>query len=342
MTDQSRILSLTEVGDLARRALAGCGAHGDQLEWAVDSIVEAECDGIQTVGLGYLPLYCGHLQVGKINRGAVPAKEQVAPAALRVDADAGFAHAAYAAAEHDFYALAESQGLAAMAVINSYSAGVVGWFVQRIAAAGLIGLGFANSPSAVAPAPGAAPFFGTNPLAFAIPRNGAAPVVADMATSQVAFVSIKAAAAEGRPIPEGWGYDASGQITTDPAAVLDGGSLAPMGGYKGMALGLLVDVLSGVLTGPNCSFTAPMFKDNTGGEPRVGQLFIALSPERIAPGGTAVFAERLEHMLGALAAEPGVRLPGDRRHEFRARAESDGVAVPLALIDRLEAFAAGG
>ncbi len=342
MTAEDRILTLTEVDDLARRALAGCGAHGDQLELAVQSVVDAECDGIRTVGLGYLPLYCGHLQVGKINRDATPRHEAVAPAALRSLADSGFAHAAFAEAEPDFYALAESQGIAALSIVDSYSAGVVGWFVQRMAAAGLIGLGFANSPSAVAPAPGARPFFGTNPMAFAVPRRGQAPLVADMATSQVALVTIKKAAADGQPIPTGWGYDRDGRDTTDAAAVIDGGALAPAGGYKGMLLGLLVDLLAGVLSGPNCSYTAPVFKNNTGGEPKVGQFFIAIAPGRFAADGADAWAERLDAMLRALAAEPGVRLPGDRRHEFRRRAERDGVAVPIELIERLEGFAAGG
>ncbi|MDJ0777054.1 MAG: Ldh family oxidoreductase [Gammaproteobacteria bacterium] len=339
MNDDSKILGLDEIDDLARRALAGCGAHGSQLDWAVQSIVDAECDGIRTVGLGYLPLYCGHLQVGKINRDAAPQHGQIAPSALRSMADSGFAHAAFAEAEQDFYALVERQGIAALSIVDSYSAGVVGWFVQRMASAGLIGLGFANSPSAVAPAPGAGKFFGTNPMAFAIPRGERDPIIADMATSQVALVTIKQAAAEGSPIPLGWGYDRDGNDTTDAAAVIDGGTLAPAGGYKGMLLGLLVDLLGGVLSGPHCSFQAPVFKDNTGGEPKVGQMFIGLAPGSFTPGGDHAYAERLETMLSALAAEPGVRLPGVRRHEFRLRAETDGVEVPQALIDRLEAFA---
>lgn len=339
MSTNNKTMSLAEVEDLTRRALAGCGAHGAQLEIATQSVVDAECDGIRTVGLGYLPLYCGHLQVGKINRDAQPAHSQVAPSALRSLADSGFAHAAYVEAEADFYALARQQGIAALSIVDSYSAGVVGWFMQRVAGAGLIGLGFANSPSAVAPAPGARPFFGTNPMAFAVPRKDRAPIIADMATSQVALVTIKQAAAEGRSIPLGWGYDKDGNDTTDAAAVIDGGALAPTGGYKGMLLGLLVDLLAGVLSGPNCSFEAPVFKDNTGGEPKVGQFFIAISPGAFTPQGEAAYGERLEAMLGALAAEPGVRLPGARRHEFRRRAETEGVSVPLELIERLEAFA---
>jgi (2R)-3-sulfolactate dehydrogenase (NADP+) len=334
------MLSLAEVEDLTRRALSACGARGRQLELAAQSVVDAECDGIRTVGLGYLPLYCGHLQVGKINRDASPQHGQIAPSALRSMADSGFAHAAFAEAEEAFYALARQQGIAALSIVDSYSAGVVGWFVQRMARAGLIGLGFANSPSAVAPAPGASPFFGTNPMAFAIPRGEKDPIIADMATSQVALVTIKKAAAEGQPIPLGWGYDRQGNDTTDAAAVIDGGALAPAGGYKGMLLGLLVDLLAGVLSGPNCSFEAPVFKNNSGGEPKVGQMFIALAPGNFTPGGDHAYVERLETMLAALAAEPGVRLPGARRHEFRLRAETDGIEVPLELLQKLEAFAA--
>ncbi len=341
MTETSKTLSVQQVEDLARRALSTCGAHGAQLDIAVQSVIDAECDGIRTVGLGYLPLYCGHLQVGKINRDAVPAHEQIAPSALRANADSGFAHAAFVEAEDDFYRLATSQGIAALSIVDSYSAGVVGWFVQRMANAGLIGLGFANSPSAVAPAPGAKPFFGTNPMAFAVPRRDQSPIVADMATSQVALVTIKKAAAEGAAIPLGWGYDEQGRDTTDASAVIGGGALAPAGGYKGMLLGLLVDLLGGVLSGPNCSFQAPVFKNNTGGEPKVGQFFIAISPGGFTPGGDDAYAERLETMLTALAAEPGVRLPGARRHEFRRKVEAEGVAVPGELVDKLEAFASG-
>ncbi len=338
---EKKILTLQEVADLSRRALSTCGANGQQLELAVQSIVDAECDGIRTDGLGYLPIYCGHLQVGKLDGNAVPQHEQVAPSGLRSNAHGGFAHAAYAECESVFYALARQQGITALSIVDSYSAGVVGWFVQRMAAEGFIGLGFANSPSAVAPSPKASTFFGTNPLAFAIPREHHSPLLADMATSQVALVTIKKHAAENRPIPLGWGYDSSGQPTEDPAAIINGGALAPAGGYKGMILGLLVDILAGVMSGPNCSFQAPVFKNNTGGKPHVGQFFVAIAPAAFCPAGDTGFNQRLETMLTALADQPDVRIPGDRRHEFRIRAHQQGVEVALELIEKLEGFAAG-
>lgn len=340
MTKDKR-LSLEQVADLSRRALKGCGAGDAQLEPAVQSIVDAECDGIRTVGLGYLPIYCGHLQVGKLDGQADPSHEQIAPSAIRSHANSGFAHTAYVECEQDFYSLTKQQGIAALSIVDSYSAGVVGWFVQRVAEAGLIGIGFANSPSAVAPSPKASAFFGTNPMAFAVPREGQSPLVADMATSQVALVTIKKHAAENRPIPLGWGYDSEGNPTEDANAVINGGTLAPAGGYKGMILGLLVDILAGVVSGSNCSFEAPVFKNNSGGKPQVGQFFIAFDPGRLCSEGGAGFSSRLEHMLQSLATEPGVRIPGDRRHQFRRKAQESGLEVPVDLIEKLEAFASG-
>ncbi len=334
----STTLSLEEVAELARQALRSCGASESQLSPAVESIVAAEADGIRTVGLGYLPIYCGHLQVGKLDGQAIPNHQQIAGSVIQSDAKSGFAHTAFVESETDFYNLAKSQGIAALTVINSYSAGVVGWFVQRMAEQGLIGLGFANSPSAVAPSPKAPAFFGTNPMAFAIPRSGHPPLVADMATSQVALVTIKKRAVDNQPIPLGWGYDSNGYPTEDASAVVNGGALAPAGGYKGMLLGLLVDVLGGVLAGPNCSFEAPVFKNNTGGKPLVGQTFIAIDPSTACCVGQDGFSERLEHMLSALASLPDVRIPGERRLQCQQQAQAMGVTVPDDLLERLRSF----
>ena len=105
-----------------------------------------------------------------------------------------------------------------------------------------------------------------------------------------------------------------------------------------MLLGLLVDVLGGVLAGPNCSFEAPVFKNNTGGKPLVGQTFIAIDPSTACSVGQEGFSERLEHMLTALASLPDVRIPGDRRLQCQKQAQAVGVTVPDDLLERLRSF----
>ena len=334
-------LSLADINDLAHRALKGSGALGTQLEQATLAIVEAEADGLRTVGLGYLPSYCEHLRCNKIIGSAQPTHEQVAGSAIASDAAQGFSFAAFHEAMEDFHALGRTQGIAALAIRRSSSAGILGWFVERTAKAGLIGIGFANSSTLMAPHGGSTAFFGTNPLAFAVPRGEDRPaLIGDMATSQVAYVTVKQHAAEGKPIPLGWGLDKHGAPTTDPNEVLDGGAMAPAGGYKGSLLALLVDVLAGGLAGPHFSFQASLFGNNEGGPCDVGQMFIALAPQVFTgnQAGPGPLAERLEVMLSALAEDDGVRLPGTSRHAHRERAATHGIAVPAELISRLQAY----
>jgi len=332
------VLSLADIEALARSALAGSGAEGIQLEQSVSAIVEAEADGIRTVGLGYLPTYCEHLRCGKVNGSAQPEHNQVAASAIVSNAKQGFSFAAFHEAMDDFHALAKAQGVAALAIRNSTSAGVLGWFVERTAKAGLVGLCFANSSALMAPYGGKRKFFGTNPLAYGIPRgDGRLPLIADMATSQVAYVTVKDHAAKGKSIPLGWGVDKDGQPTTDPNDVLNGGAMAPAGGYKGMLLALLVDVLAGGLAGPNFAFQASSFGNNEGGPPDTGQFLLAISPA--AFGGADGFASRLEVMLEALSQDEGVRLPGDSRWVNRDRAARKGIEVPQELIVTLEGYA---
>ena len=337
-------LSLAEIHELAHGALEGSGARSLQLEQTTLAIVEAEADGIRTVGLGYLPTYCEHLKCNKVVGMAQPSHEQVAGSAIASDAAQGFSFAAFHEAMDDFHALCRSQGIAALAIRRSSSAGVLGWFVERTAKAGLIGIGFANSSSLMAPYGGTKAFFGTNPLAFAVPRGESRPpLICDMATSQVAYVTVKQHAANGIPIPLGWGLDKQGAPTTDPNEVLDGGAMAPAGGHKGSLLALLVDVLAGGLAGPHFSFQSSPFGNNEGGPTDVGQVFIALAPATFTgtQAGPGPFAERLEVMLSALSVDDGVRLPGESRYRNREKAAARGIAVPDALIARLRSYTKG-
>jgi (2R)-3-sulfolactate dehydrogenase (NADP+) len=196
-------------------------------------------------------------------------------------------------------------------------------------------MGFTNSAPLVAAWGGKRRFLGTNPLAFAVPRPGGPPLVIDMATSATARVNVVEAASQGRPIPLGWALDRDGQPTTDPQRALDG-TVAPLGGYKGTGLALMVEILAAGLTGANWSNAVLPMATNEGPPPDLGQLFVAFAPARL--GGQS-FGDRLERMLKELLSEEGVRLPGDRRHASRTRVERAGVAVPSALLERLKGYA---
>jgi (2R)-3-sulfolactate dehydrogenase (NADP+) len=221
-------------------------------------------------------------------------------------------------------ALAKSQGIAAAAISRSNHAGACGRHVEHLAEQGFVALFFANTPEAIAPWGGTRAVFGTNPIAFAAPLEGSAPIVIDLALSKVARGNIVAAKQKGAPIPEGWALDKDGHPTTDADAALAGTMIA-LGDAKGAALALMVEVLAAALLGTHFAFEASSFLDDKGGPPQTGQLMIALDP---AGFGHSSFGERMRVLAQAIESQGGARLPGARRLALREKAQHEGLSVP--------------
>jgi (2R)-3-sulfolactate dehydrogenase (NADP+) len=327
-------LSLADVEALTRRALLACGVDPRNEAPITASVVAAEAEGVHSHGLARLPTYCEHARVGKIDGKARPVLDSPKPGLVRVDAKSGFAHPAIDFGLPALCERAKSQGVAALAVANSYNCGVVGYHVERIAREGLLALGFVNAPASIAPAGGTKPVFGTNPIALAVPRAGQAPLVLDQSSSVVAKSEIVVHQQRGEPIPLGWALDRDGAPTTDPKAAL-AGSMVPAGGYKGAGLALIVEIFAAWLTGANLSIDASSFADNLGGSPRTGQFFVAFDIGALA--GNAA-SERLERLFATIADQDGARLPGERRAAARKRTATAGVVISKKLFDTIAAY----
>jgi (2R)-3-sulfolactate dehydrogenase (NADP+) len=328
-------LSLDEVDALTFAALTGVVVAENVARSLTASVVAAEADGIHSHGLARLPTYCEHAKVGKIDGKAVPVLSQPRPGLVQIDAKDGFAHPAIDLGLPELIAAAKSQGIAALAVTNSYNCGVVGYHVERIAKAGLIALGFVNAPASMAPLGGTKPVFGTNPIAFAVPREGDLPMVIDQSSSVVAKSELIVHQSRGEPIPLGWALDADGNPTTDPKAALAGGTMVPAGGYKGAGMALIVELMAAWATGASLSIQASSFADNLGGSPRTGQMFIALDPGPIAGNGAG---DRLAALFGAITSQPGARLPGDRRAKARTETAENGIRISVALHEKILSY----
>jgi (2R)-3-sulfolactate dehydrogenase (NADP+) len=328
-------VSHDEIAQLAQRALALHGASARQAASLAAGIAAAERDGVSSHGLMYLPTYCEHLRCGKVDGQAVPTAEQTAPAVLVVDAGTGFAHAAIDLGLPLLVNAARHQGVAVLAVRNSYNCGVLGYHTERIAAAGLVALGFTNAPASIAPWGARKPVLGTNPWSLAVPGEAEPVLVIDQSASVVAKSEVMKRSRAGQPIPEGWTLDPAGQPTTDPAAGLLG-SMVPSGGYKGVGAALLVELMAACLSGATPGVIASPFSGDKGGPPRTGQFFIAIDP---GPTSGGAFAERLGTVLGAFTAEPGAHLPGSAKRAARARSAAGGIAVDSALYQRAQALA---
>lgn len=331
-------LTQARIETLACSALMRHGASELQAQALAAGVAAAERDGLKSHGLMYLPTYCEHLACGKVLGLAEPRLTRPAAAVLAVDAGNGFAHAAISTGLPPLVEAARSQGVAALAIRNSYNCGALGYHTERIAQAGLVGLGFTNAPASIAPWGGRKAVVGTNPWSLAVPDGrGGARFVIDQSASVVAKSEVIKRARAGEPIPSGWALDESGETTTDASVALKG-TMAPAGGYKGVGSALLVEIFAACLTGANPGLVASPFSGTAGGPPGTGQFFLAVAPDATSAGA---FAATLETVAGAFVGD--TRLPGTRRFAARERSSREGIEVAsetLATLEKLAGLAA--
>lgn len=327
-------LSIAAAEDLVASALMRCRTSEPNARVVAAALVAAEADGLKGHGLSRVPTYAAQSKAGKVDGAAVPTSTRPKPGILAIDAAHGFAYPALALAVGELPAIARAQGIAAAAIRRSHHCGAAGHPVERLAEQGLVGILFANTPAAIAPWGGSVGVFGTNPIAFACPLPGRAPVVVDLSLSKVARGNILAAKQKGEAIPDDWALDAEGRPTTDPDAALKG-TMRPLGDAKGTALALMVELLAAGLTGATFAAEATSFLDDKGGPPGTGQLILALDPVAIGGEGALAHCGRLAE---AIEAQPGARLPGARRLSLRESARRDGIEVPDQVRAGIEAL----
>ncbi len=301
------------------------------------ALLAAEIDGRKGHGFSRIPSYAGQARTGKVDGLADPEIMKELPGALMIDVKHGYFYPAFDMAVDRLPEKARTTGIAAAAFHRSHHCGVLGHHVEKLAEKGFIALVLGNTPQAMAPWGGTKPLFGTQPLAFASPRQNGLPLVMDMALTQVARGNIMRAQQEGKPIPEGWATDAEGNPTTDPEVALREGVLLPVGGAKGAALGLMIEILAAPLTGSSLSTEATSFFTTEGDPPAVGEFLIVIDPDAFA--GRDRFLDRVETVLESIVVQEGARLPGGRRAELRKKAAESGLHVPANLVDEAKGLA---
>ncbi len=317
------VLALLEAAGLEQEAAATMAA----------SLVEASLRGVDSHGVALLPGYLARIRGGGINRRPRPRVVSEEGAVAVVDGDDGPGQVAGVFAAELSVTLARRHGLGAVSVRRSGHYGAAAHYTMLVARRGLVALSTTNAEPGVVPFGGREPELGTNPIAFAAPA-GDGLLVLDMATSQVAANRVWGAMDAGRPLEPGWAVDEAGQPTTDPDAVH---AMAPLGGYKGYGLGLVVEVLSGVLGGAGvASGVSPLFEADDRPQ-QLGHFHLALDPERTV--GRARFEETLSGLVEHLRRSPpaegfdAVLVAGDPEERRRREREAGGVplAPPLAV-----------
>ena len=325
-------LSIDEAATRVTQALTRAGASPAMAASTARALVLAETQGLGSHGLSRVAQYATHLANGRVNGTASAKVLHRKGSALLIDAEEGLAFPACELAVAEAVATARTQGIAFAGVSRSHHCGVVVDHLRAVAAAGMVGLGFANSPAAMPAAGGKHPIFGTNPVAAVFPRRNADPLMIDLSLSEVARGKLMVAAKKGDAIPLGWALDAQGQPTTDPKAGMHG-SMLPIGSTtstKGAMLALVVELLVTALIGSQFGFEASSFFTDEGNRPRIGQAFIVIDPGALA--GRDGFLDRIEVLITEMLLDDGVRLPGERREALRRKADVDGIEVPDALL----------
>jgi delta1-piperideine-2-carboxylate reductase len=313
-----------ELSDLVARVLLRYGACAENAGPVAETVVAAERDGAASHGLLRLPGYVSTLKSGWVDGRAVPIVIDAAPGLVATEAANGFAQPALVASALLLREKARRQGIAAVAIRNSHHFAALWPDIEPFAVEGFIALAMVNGRQRMVVWGGKRKLLGTNPMAFACPRPDKLPLVWDQASSVMAQGEILLAAQRGEVLLEGVGLDTDGRPTTDPRAVLDGGSMLPIGGHKGSSIAFMIEILAGALTGGPFGFEDRSHEYPGAQTPKAGQTVILIDPLTVA--GNRYF-ERIETLFDAIAASGVERLPAERRYARRQRSLREGIMV---------------
>ena len=329
-TAASDRITPVELSKLISDVFVQCGVPRADADIAAEVAVWAQLHGSDSHGAVHLPLYTRGLLDLTIKCRPAFAVKHAMPCCAVIDADHGLGLVVSQRAIDMAIDMAKTHGLGAVAVRKSSHFGAAGYYAERAAEHGLIGLAFSNAMPAIAPTGGMEGLFGTNPIGAAFPIPNADPVVADMATAMVARSRIRHALAAGqKAIPEGWALDPAGQPTTDPAVAVKG-SLVPIGGPKGYALSLMVEVLCSALSDGEPGFQVT-YENMVKRPSNISQFFLAINPEGFA--GSQRYGARMTHIAEkvagakAMAGAERPRLPGARGHAVKRKTAAGGIVM---------------
>jgi len=326
-------------------------------EIAADVLVAASLRGIESHGVSRLRRYVKGLQDGTML--AHPEERVVRETATTalIDAGAGLGQPVSYRAMKRAIDKAEKQGVGLVAVRNSNHYGIAGYYAMMALEHGMIGLSMTNANASVVPTHGQDAMLGTNPIAVAAPAGQEYPFVLDMATSIVPVGKLVVYRRQGKQMPEGWAIDEAGSPTTNTVRVLNnrlnrrGGGLLPLGGagelfggHKGYGLALLVDILSGVLSGAGyADYIHPKALEGKSPSAKVGHFFAAIKVEAFRPLGEfkAAMDDLIRRLKNSHKAESADHLfiHGEKEFEETKRRAMEGIPMEAGTRADLEAIA---
>lgn len=314
-TLQTQSFPSGEVLRIAKDILQGNGMPADEAEIVANCLVAADLRGIDTHGCNRLPSYMERIRQGVLDPKAKPTLHEATPVVAQVDGHNGFGFLAASLGMEKAVEMAKIYGIGMVSIKHSNHFGMAAWIVQKAIDADMMSLVFTNSSPALPVWGGLSKLVGVSPLACGAPAGKTKPFILDMAPSIAARGKIYKAKRRGEKIPLDWALDAEGNPTDDPEKALDGVML-PMGGPKGSALAIMMDVFSGVLSGS--AFAGHVTNPYDASRPAdVGHFLIAIKPDLFF--SIEEFKERMDYLYRRVV--DSERRPGVDRIYFPGEIE---------------------
>lgn len=308
-----------------------------------ENLVFANLRGVDSHGVIRLKIYVERLRAGGFRVDAKPSVVSESDSTALLDAAHGLGQVAGVTAMELAIGKAQKTGASWVSVRNSNHFGAASFYTLKAAEQGLIGFAATNAGPTMAPFGGRDARLGNNAFAVAIPIGPRPPLVLDMATGAVAWGKIFVAQQEKRKIPTTWALDQQGSPTADPDAAARGGFIQPLGGYKGYGLSLLLDVLTGVLSGGGFSTQVRTLYQELDHPSQVAHACGALRVDTFMP--LFQFAQRMEALIEQMHSCPTaagcerIYVPGEIEHHTEQRRTVEGIPINATLRSELLAVA---
>jgi L-2-hydroxycarboxylate dehydrogenase (NAD+) len=326
----------------AAGAFESVGMPQKDAEIVAADLVKANLRGVDSHGVSRIPMYLDRIRKGLVNPRPQIRVETVAGAVASVDGDNGMGFLAAHRATDKAVELARTSGIGLVGVSRSTHFGMGALYALQAIEAGYISLIFTNSSPAIPIWGGRTTFLGASPIAAGVPGGKHPPYVMDMAMTVIARGKIRLAAMRGDPIAEGLALDSEGYPTTDAAKAFEGVCL-PFGGVKGSVLAVLMDLLSGVLTGANYAGRVKSLYFDESEPQNVGHMFLAIKPDLFM--SLTDFAARMDDFVETAKAQPKaggvdeILIPGEPEARCEKKRLVEGLPITPDIVADLEAVA---
>jgi LDH2 family malate/lactate/ureidoglycolate dehydrogenase len=314
------------------------GVSQENAETVAESLIQADLRGVDSHGVVRTAIYIERIEKNMMNPFADPEIESEDFATVLVNGNNNIGAVVGKKAVEIALEKAKERGAAIVGVKGSNHFGTGAFYALKAIEKDMILLVMSNASQTMPPTGGKRPFIGTNPLAIGVPAGKEAPFLLDMATSVVARGKIIVASQKGEGIPIGWAIDKDGNPTTNAEDALEGAVL-PVGGPKGYAISMFIDILAGVLTGAGFGKYVNNMYENWEEPQNVGHIFIAIDIKRFIP--IDLFKERMDRYISEIKAEPkadGVEeilIPGELEFRKTLERKQNGIELPAKVVKEL-------